>query len=145
MTLQEHINSISNIAMQIRQQDDELHKKHGLELGISIGDPASQAYLSEARNLKDPLAIYLAGVGLSDLAKLVTVMYAGRDYNQLQEAGSLAEFHESLKAVGVHNGGREKYERIILEKVMNLPIYYKQFNDMAQIMGIDPESDWVGG
>ena len=141
MSLKQLMDAISIISQTASARDEELHKKHGLDLGLTMGDPASIAYLSEARETSTPLINYLEKLAPEDVKKLVTVMYAGRDVSNFKDAGSLRTFHADLKIAGVHDKEKSAYIRIISEKIMNLAHYFKSASDLSAEMGIDIDAD----
>lgn len=106
-----------------------------------MGDPASIAYLSEAKDTATPLINYLEKLSPVDVRKLVTVMYAGRDVSNFKDAGSLRAFHEDLKIAGVHDKEKSAYIQIMSEKIMNLAYYFNSASGLSAEMGIDIDSD----
>jgi len=122
-------------------QNDQLLNNHGLDLGITIGDPASKAYMVEAKHVSTPLVVYLDTLPILTLKKLVTLMYAGRDVEQFKEARSLSAFHQELKLVGVHDSEKNEYIRILSEKIQALKTYFSSAVEVSENMGIDIEKD----
>lgn len=141
MSLKHLMSDISNISQVAATTDQGLHKKHGLDFGLSLDDPAAVAYLSEASNTATPLIAYLQDLTPTNIKKLVTIMYAGRDVTNFRDAGSLRNFHNDLKIAGVHDKSKEEYIRMVAEKIMNLSLYFSSALQNSAAMGIDPDSD----
>jgi hypothetical protein len=142
MSLRNTMNEISRLAREEKVRNEALEKKHGLSgLGLTLGDPASDAYAAEARHSGKPLEDYLGTLSLPELKKIVSLMYAGRDTSNFQDAGSLLQFHQDLEKAGVHDQDKNAYIRIVSEKSLALPHYFEAMLVRWQRGEIDPDSD----
>ena len=141
MSLHSHIAAVTNLAQTAANEDEALHKKHGLTMGLTLGDPASEAYVAEAQSLDKALVSYLENLDGNTLRKLVTLAYAGRETNELRETGSLSAFHEGLEAAGVHDRGAAGNVDTLRGMSMNLPTYFRSALLTAHEIGVDIEGD----
>ena len=144
MSLKQSMEVISRLSEEAAIRDADLIRQHGLELGLRMGDPASEAYVREAKSITIPLEDYLKGLELSEIKKLVTLMYAGRDTSNFQEAGSLRTFHGDLTRGGVHDKSKAEYIRTILEKMPGLPVYFSSISSQLRSMNADPDDSLAG-
>ncbi|MET4728533.1 hypothetical protein ABIE09_002343 [Lysobacter enzymogenes] len=142
MSLKNRMAEITQIARAAQARDEELQRKHGVEIGLLLGDPATAAYMADASETAIPLRDYLSALKLVDLKKLVTLMYAGRDVNDFLQLRSLRKFHDSL--TNVHDATMEVYIRIMSEKIFNLPHYFDAVIEHSRRLDIDPDKDLLG-
>lgn len=139
MSLKKIMETASVLAEEVTRRDAELHRKHGLELGIKLGDPAAVAYMRDAKDIAVPLVDYLESLDQVEAKKLVTLMYAGRDGEHLKDAGSLKQFHDDLKRVGVHDKTKAEYIHVLKEKRASLPHYFRAVSSLCVAMNVDPD------
>lgn len=136
MSFIQSISKVVELANTVVMEDKKLHEKHGLELGISLGAPSTQEYLKDAKGLRDNLNEYLNSLSEEVVTKLETVMYFGRDSEDVH-GNDLPALHKQL-----HPSKLDKADSIrnIGEKTMSLEIYFNSAKDKAEQLSIDLEN-----
>lgn len=137
MSFIEIVNKVTSLADQETIEDENLKSKHGLELGISRGDPASEAYLAEARAKPSVLKNYLSTLSPEVLAKLETVMYFGRDPGDVH-GNDIGEYHARL-----HDGALVKDDiiRNLTDKTPALKHYFNEAKRKSETLSLDLEAN----
>ena len=141
MSLTQHIQNIMQMSSTFKQEDAALHKKHGITLGITLGDPKSIAYVEEARLLSKPLHDYLDHLDIKTLEYLVVLMYAGRDQSHVRESNGFMNFYSSIMALGFKNN-EAKCKQSISEKIMNLETYFSKSASLAQELNFSIDANF---
>ena len=130
------VNDVVALAQTAVEEDENLHQKHGLRLGIQHGDPKTGEYLKAAEGLSNDLTDYLNSLSSDEIRKLETVMYFGRD-SEDDHGNDLSAYHAKL-----HPTDLEKSDiiRNIIEKYPSLELYFSDAYKKAAELSIDLET-----
>ena len=130
------VNDVVALAKTAVEEDEQLHQKHGLKLGISLGTPKTNEYLKEAESLRNDLTDYLNNLSSEEIRKLETVMYFGRDRED-DHGNDLSAYHDKL-----HPTDFDKSDiiRNIIEKYPSLELYFSDAYKKAAELSIDLET-----
>jgi hypothetical protein len=110
------VEKVIDLSQKCEADDNRIARKHGLELGVNLGKHIKKVaeFLHEPRPAEDQLKKYLEGLQTSDVMKLQTLMYAGRDQEDIPE------LHLHLKDNAVD---KNDTMRTMMGKGSDLPLY----------------------
>ena len=130
------VDDVVTLAKTVVVEDEMLRQKHGLKVGIRYGDPKTNEYLKEADGLRNKLNDYLNTLSNEDLGKLETVMYFGRDPEDVHE-NDISDYHKQL-----HSSGFDKKNiiRNIGGITSSLGLYFSDAYKKAAQLSIDLET-----
>ncbi|MEO7928117.1 MAG: hypothetical protein ABIR09_02360 [Gallionella sp.] len=127
------VDHVISLAQKATIEDEKLKQRHSVDIGISMGDPKSQAYLAAARGLANELETYLSSLSSDDIGKLETLMYFGRDYKDI-ESFDIVQLHSKLHPNGIN---KAQCIRNITEKRPAIEIYFNEAKRMAKTLKMD--------
>jgi len=136
MSLIKIIDDVISLSAQIIKKDEEIIKKHGLKLGISLNDPKSDAYRKEVSSLRDDLKEYLNSLSTEQVGMIETIMYFGRDPEDVH-GNDIKEYHSRLHSNGIDKKGSI---RNICEKSLALETYLNSAKTKAAQLKLDLDS-----
>ena len=141
--MKNEIGQILSLVSKINVQHEQIKSDYEIgELGISLSDPVHRDYLAEIRKVSIVLPNYLQTLNDNDLSHLVTLMYTGRDSNEVIKIGGFNKFHQFIQSknlVATRNICIDK----ITEKEMNLPTYYQEALALAYKLNFDVDIDFI--
>ena len=121
---------VIGLSRRVNEEDRALHEQFGLGDGISLGDPKTWDYMQAPRPAVEALEAYLEGLSDSEVARIQTLMYAGRD-NDADFKG----LHKHLRC------DKEDAIQTISEKAP-LGDYLADGLALAQKNFVDLDADW---
>jgi hypothetical protein len=128
------VEKIVELARGGMREDAHLRSKHQVgDLGLTFGNPAHISYMADAIKLSDPLKKYLESLDQGELMRLETIMYFGRDPEDVH-GNNLSQFKKMLSKT---SSSKEEIVRNMSEKAMALELYFSQAFDKAQKLGLD--------
>jgi hypothetical protein len=130
------VDDVVTLAKTAVEEDEKLHQKHGLKIGIQRGDPKADEYLKAANGLCDNLAEYLNNLSSEEIRKLETVMYFGRDGEDDHE-NDIPAYHDKLHPTDLD---KSDIIRNIIEKYPALELYFSDAYKKAAELSIDLET-----
>ena len=126
------VNDVVTLAKTAVEEDERLHQKYGLKLGISLGNPKTNEYLKEAESLRNNLTDYLNNLSSEEIRKLETVMSFGRDRED-----DIIAYHSEHHPTGID---KSDIIRNIIEKYPSLELYFSDAYKKAAELSIDLET-----
>lgn len=136
MSFIETVSNIILIAEEESIKDENLKTKHGVGEVFTFGSPETNAYMSEARSLENSLKTYLNTLSIETLGKLETIMYFGRDSEDIHN-NDIPEFHQEIHPEGIN---RTDVVRNISEKRPALETYFNDAKRKADDLSINLEN-----
>ncbi len=136
MSFENIVDDVVTLAKTAVEEDEKLHQKHGLKLGITYGDPKTNEYLKEAESLRNDLTDYLNNLSGEEIRKLETVMYFGRDRED-DHGNDLSAYHAKLHPTDLD---KSDIIRNIIEKYPSLELYFSDAFKKAEVLSIDLET-----
>lgn len=135
----DRIKEIVRLARQYQTESSSLRVKHQIgDLGLDWGEPSHISYVTEALKLSDPLKRYLDLLDEAELSRLETIMYFGRDPEDVH-GNDLADFRRML----AKNSARKKdMVRNMAEKVMALEVYFSQAIAKSKKLDLDLDASF---
>lgn len=130
------VDDVVTLAKTVVVEDEKLHQKHRLKLGIRHGDPKTNEYLKEIEGLRNSLNDYLNALSSEDLGKLETVMYFGRDPKDIHE-NDISDYHKQLHSSGFD---KESIIRNIGGITSSIELYFSDAYKKAAQLSIDLET-----
>ncbi|TOQ83751.1 hypothetical protein [Vibrio parahaemolyticus] len=135
------INNIRNLEYQISVEIEKLKSKYDIGyLGLDLMNSRHAEYSFEARKVYSKLTTYLEGLSDDELYKLISLVYAGRDPQNVTDRGGFNEHYIVTKMHDVR--GRKDCINAIGNKVGSLSNYLDAAQTNANAQGFNIDTDF---